>query len=95
MIWIFIWAKYCPFIKLNIWVKYFPHFLLHRGTIFGQKKPFLKIDSRDIVEGVDDDEAECDEEDDSRRHHVRRDQERDPRHDDEDRRRQVHIQQVG
>ena len=23
-IWIFIWAKYCPFMKPNIWAKYFP-----------------------------------------------------------------------
>ena len=22
-IWIFIWAKYCPFMKINIWAKYF------------------------------------------------------------------------
>ena len=24
--------------KLNVWVKYFPNFLLHRGTIFGPNK---------------------------------------------------------
>ena len=37
-IWIFIWTKYCPFMKLNVWVKYFPKRLLHRGTIFGPNK---------------------------------------------------------
>ena len=51
--------------------------------------------SRDIVEGVDDDEAEGDEEHDPRRDDVRRDEEGDPRHHHKDRRRQVDVQEVG
>ena len=52
------------------------------------------IDSRDVVEGVDDDEAECDEEDDPGGDDVGGDEEGDPRHDDEDGGRQVDVQQV-
>ena len=53
------------------------------------------VNLRDVVEGVDDDEAERDEQNDSRRNDVGRDEEADPRHDDKDGRRQVDVQQVG
>ena len=53
------------------------------------------VNLRDVVEGVDDDEAERHEKDDSRRNDVGGDEKADPRHDDEDGCRQVHVQEVG
>ncbi len=54
----------------------------------------FKMDSRDIVESVDDDQAEGDKEDDPGWDDVGGDEEADPGHDDEDGRRQVDVQQV-
>ena len=51
-------------------------------------------DSRDVVEGVDDDQTESDEQDDPGWDDVGGDEEADPGHDDEDGRRQVDVQQV-
>ena len=55
----------------------------------------MRLYSRDVIEGVDDDEAECDEEDDPGGDDVGGDEEGDPRHDDEDGRGKVDVEQVG